>query len=179
MRDCLKTAIIVPVPIKSAVSGLIDYHPVALTPILMKCFEKLVLQHIKDNISASLTLTSMLSEPIDPQRMLYALPYTQPSHTWRIRTATSGCWLLTSTQYSKTCHLWSWLESWTIWAWVQYSATSYMTSSQIPESSDWSHLIYVNTQQRSPPGLCTQPPPVNTVNHDCTPRQQEKTPQSL
>ncbi len=44
---CFKTATIVPVPKKSAVS-------VALIPILMKCFEKLVLQHIKNNIPASL-----------------------------------------------------------------------------------------------------------------------------
>lgn len=41
---------------KSAVSGLNDCCPVALTPILMKCFENKVLQHIKDNSSASLDL---------------------------------------------------------------------------------------------------------------------------
>ncbi len=50
---CFKTATIIPVPKKSAVSDLNDYRPVALTPILMKCFEKLVLQHIKNNIPAS------------------------------------------------------------------------------------------------------------------------------
>ena len=81
MRDCLKTATIVPVPVKSAVSSLNDYHPVALTTILIKCFEKLVLQHTKDNISASLTLTSMLSEPTDPQRLPDPLLYTQSSRT--------------------------------------------------------------------------------------------------
>ncbi len=49
---CFKTATIVPVPKKSAVSSLNDYHPVALTSIM--CFEKLVLQHIKNNIPGSL-----------------------------------------------------------------------------------------------------------------------------
>ncbi len=44
----------VPVPKMSAVSCLNDYRPVSLTPILMQCFEKLVLQHIKNNIPASL-----------------------------------------------------------------------------------------------------------------------------
>ena len=39
---------------KSAASGLNDYHPVPLTPTLMKCSEELVLQHIKDNIPVSL-----------------------------------------------------------------------------------------------------------------------------
>ncbi|KAK3547940.1 hypothetical protein QTP70_001327 [Hemibagrus guttatus] len=38
---CLKTLTIVPVPKKSTVSFLNDYHPVALTPIVMKCFERL------------------------------------------------------------------------------------------------------------------------------------------
>ncbi len=51
---CLKTAIIVPVLKKLAASSLNDCHPVALTSILMKCFEELILQHIKNNIPASL-----------------------------------------------------------------------------------------------------------------------------
>nr|XP_049595883.1 uncharacterized protein LOC125980593 [Syngnathus scovelli] len=45
---CLKTSTIIPVPKKSAISSLNDYRPVALTPVIMKCFERLVLQHIKD-----------------------------------------------------------------------------------------------------------------------------------
>ncbi|KAK3514122.1 hypothetical protein QTP70_005121 [Hemibagrus guttatus] len=36
---CLKTMTIVPVPKKSTVSCLNDYRPIALTPIVMKCFE--------------------------------------------------------------------------------------------------------------------------------------------
>ncbi|KAI5085277.1 hypothetical protein C0J45_3294, partial [Silurus meridionalis] len=39
---CLKTTTIVPVPKKSTVSCLHDYRPIALTPIVMKCFERLV-----------------------------------------------------------------------------------------------------------------------------------------
>ena len=46
---CFKKATIIPV-LKKSMSSLNDYRPVALTPILMKCFEKLVLKHIKDNI---------------------------------------------------------------------------------------------------------------------------------
>ncbi|KAI3368601.1 hypothetical protein L3Q82_025606 [Scortum barcoo] len=37
---CLKTAIIIPIPKTSTVSGLNDYRPVALTPIVMKCFAR-------------------------------------------------------------------------------------------------------------------------------------------
>lgn len=44
----------IPVHKKSTSSGLDDSRPVALTPSLMKCFDKLVLQHIKDNIPAIL-----------------------------------------------------------------------------------------------------------------------------
>ncbi|KAI3373950.1 hypothetical protein L3Q82_022512, partial [Scortum barcoo] len=50
----LKTSIIVPLPKKSAVTCLNDYHPVALTPVIMKCFERIVLKHIKDIIPAGL-----------------------------------------------------------------------------------------------------------------------------
>ncbi|KAI3356454.1 hypothetical protein L3Q82_017670 [Scortum barcoo] len=50
----LKTSIIVPVPKKSAVTCLNDCCPVALTPVIMKCFERIVLKHIKDIIPAGL-----------------------------------------------------------------------------------------------------------------------------
>ena len=56
----------------------------------------------KGNTSSSLpamTITSMLSEPTNPQRIPYQLPFTQSSHTWRIRTATSESSLLTSPQH--------------------------------------------------------------------------------
>ncbi|KAL0161030.1 hypothetical protein M9458_044755, partial [Cirrhinus mrigala] len=43
---CFKATTIIPVPKKSSPSCFNDYHPVALTPILMKCFEWLVMQHI-------------------------------------------------------------------------------------------------------------------------------------
>ncbi|KAK3532858.1 hypothetical protein QTP70_000249 [Hemibagrus guttatus] len=51
---CLKTMTIVPVPKKSTVSCLNDYRPVALTPIVMKCFERLVMRHIKTQLPPSL-----------------------------------------------------------------------------------------------------------------------------
>ncbi|KAK3545748.1 hypothetical protein QTP70_011319 [Hemibagrus guttatus] len=44
---CLKTTTIVLVPKKSMVSCLNDYRPVTLTLIVMKCFERLVMRHIK------------------------------------------------------------------------------------------------------------------------------------
>ncbi|KAK2878201.1 hypothetical protein Q8A73_012383 [Channa argus] len=51
---CLKATTIVPVPKKSTVSCLNDYRPVALTPIVMKCFERLVMRHIKTQLPTSL-----------------------------------------------------------------------------------------------------------------------------
>ncbi|KAK2901514.1 hypothetical protein Q8A73_011260 [Channa argus] len=47
---CLKATTIVPVPKKSTVSCLNDYRPVALTPIVMKCLERLVMRHIKTQL---------------------------------------------------------------------------------------------------------------------------------
>lgn len=46
--SCLKSATIIPVPKKSPITSLNYYCPVALTPVIMKCFERLVLQHTKD-----------------------------------------------------------------------------------------------------------------------------------
>ncbi len=52
-----KSATIIPVPKTSTVSCLNDYRPVALTPILMKCFERLVMDQIKS--TSALIPTSM------------------------------------------------------------------------------------------------------------------------
>ncbi|KAF7712006.1 hypothetical protein HF521_001017, partial [Silurus meridionalis] len=43
---CLKTTAIIPVPKHLAAKCLNDFRPVAFTPIAMKCFEKLVLNHL-------------------------------------------------------------------------------------------------------------------------------------
>lgn len=51
---CLKTASIIPVPKKNTMSCLNDYRPVALTPIITKCFERLISSHIKAAIPADL-----------------------------------------------------------------------------------------------------------------------------
>ncbi|XP_028254139.1 NACHT, LRR and PYD domains-containing protein 12-like [Parambassis ranga] len=47
---CLKSSTIIPVPKKSPITSMNDYRPVALTPVIMKCFERLVLKHIKDHL---------------------------------------------------------------------------------------------------------------------------------
>uniref|UniRef100_A0A669BQX1 Reverse transcriptase domain-containing protein n=1 Tax=Oreochromis niloticus TaxID=8128 RepID=A0A669BQX1_ORENI len=51
---CFKATTIVPVPKKSSVSCLNDYRPVALTPTILKCFERLVMRHIKTLLPPSL-----------------------------------------------------------------------------------------------------------------------------
>lgn len=51
---CLKTATIIPVPKQTTVACLNDYRPIALTPVIMKCFERLVLNSIKAFIPANL-----------------------------------------------------------------------------------------------------------------------------
>ncbi|KAK1802807.1 hypothetical protein P4O66_021353, partial [Electrophorus voltai] len=50
---CFKTTTIVPVPKKPTVSCLI-YRPIALTSIMKKCFERLVMRHIKTQLPPSL-----------------------------------------------------------------------------------------------------------------------------
>ncbi|KAK3539456.1 hypothetical protein QTP70_008511 [Hemibagrus guttatus] len=55
------TTTIMPVPKKSPVSCLNDYRPIALTPIIMKCFERLVKRHIKN----------LLPPSLDPMQFVY------------------------------------------------------------------------------------------------------------
>nr|BAB83841.1 ReO_6 [Oryzias latipes] len=58
---CLKLSTIIPVPKKSPVTGLNDYRPVALTSVVMKSFERLVLNHLK-----------VITEPLlDPLQFAY------------------------------------------------------------------------------------------------------------
>lgn len=56
-----KTSTIVPVPKKSKIEKMNDYRPVALTPVPMKCMEKLVLQEIRP----------MLKQYMDPFQFAY------------------------------------------------------------------------------------------------------------
>ncbi len=61
---CFKATTIIPVPKKSSPSCFNDYRPVALTPILMKCFERLVMQHIKSVLPPPWTPSSLHIGPI-------------------------------------------------------------------------------------------------------------------
>lgn len=52
--SCFKTSTIVPIPKQAKITCLNDWRPVALTPILSKCFEKLVRNYICSVLPASL-----------------------------------------------------------------------------------------------------------------------------
>jgi gmma-aminobutyric acid receptor subunit gamma/cGMP-dependent protein kinase 2 len=47
-------ATIVPVPKKAKIPELNDYHPVALTSVIMKCFERLVKDHNTSTVPVTL-----------------------------------------------------------------------------------------------------------------------------
>uniref|UniRef100_A0A3P9KN81 Reverse transcriptase domain-containing protein n=1 Tax=Oryzias latipes TaxID=8090 RepID=A0A3P9KN81_ORYLA len=52
--SCFKATTIIPVPKKPSPSCFNDYRPIALTPIIMKCFERLVMSHIKSTLPPTL-----------------------------------------------------------------------------------------------------------------------------
>lgn len=54
-----KSSIIIPVPKRSDTPTLNDFRPVALTPVAMKCLEKLVLTHINNTVPE--TVNQLLS----------------------------------------------------------------------------------------------------------------------
>ncbi len=49
--SCLKSSTIMPVPKNTTINSLNDYRPVAFTPVVMKCLEKLVRSHIIQGLS--------------------------------------------------------------------------------------------------------------------------------
>eukprot|EP00061_Rhincodon_typus_P009457 g32987.t1 len=51
---CFRETTIIPVPKKAHATCLDDYCPVALTSIIMKCFERLVMAHINSSLPACL-----------------------------------------------------------------------------------------------------------------------------
>ena len=53
-HTCFKMVTIVPVPRKANRTELNDYRPVALTSVIMKCFERLVKDHITSTLPATL-----------------------------------------------------------------------------------------------------------------------------
>ncbi|XP_062852418.1 GDNF family receptor alpha-like [Trichomycterus rosablanca] len=57
LPSCFKTSTIIPVPKKTNISGLNDYRPVALTSVVMKVFERLILAYLK-------TITNSLLDPL-------------------------------------------------------------------------------------------------------------------
>uniref|UniRef100_A0A1A8C8J6 Alkylated DNA repair protein AlkB homologue 8 N-terminal domain-containing protein n=1 Tax=Nothobranchius kadleci TaxID=1051664 RepID=A0A1A8C8J6_NOTKA len=52
--SCFKSSTIIPVPKKSSPTELNDYRPVALTSVVMKSFERLVLSHLKSTTAVKI-----------------------------------------------------------------------------------------------------------------------------
>ena len=58
---CFKTSVVIPVPKKQPIKSINDYRPVALTSVIMKVFEKIVLNYLK----------SFISPILDPAQFAY------------------------------------------------------------------------------------------------------------
>ncbi|XP_051924258.1 uncharacterized protein LOC127602260 [Hippocampus zosterae] len=153
---CLKATIIIPVPKKSSPSSYNDYRPVALTPILMKHFKRLVMQHIKSApppwapTCLHIGRADQLPTPSPP-------PTTQPSPTWRPRTHTSECCSSTSAQHSTPSSRSSSSTNWTTWGSTQ----------AVRVGSNTSGTIMMN--KRAPHGYVLSPLLFTLLTHDCSP----------
>lgn len=79
--QCFKTTTIRPVTKTATASELKDYSPVALTPIIMKCFGQLVLSYIKNQFSPQTGPTTVCIplKPINGQCDLIGSPLS-PIH---------------------------------------------------------------------------------------------------
>ncbi|KAE8278046.1 hypothetical protein D5F01_LYC23899 [Larimichthys crocea] len=78
---CLKSSIKVTLPKKSNISSLNDYRPVALTPTVTKCFEKLVRKHITAHLPPTFenTTQKFIGCPL-PGTSQFPLPQKSPDH---------------------------------------------------------------------------------------------------
>jgi hypothetical protein len=76
---CFKQTTIVPVPKYTKATCPNNYRPVALTPVAMKCFERLVMAHINTIIPETLDL---LQFAYRPNRSIDDAISTLPFPTW-------------------------------------------------------------------------------------------------
>ena len=77
-----------PVPKNTKVTCLNDYQPVALTSVAMKCFERLVMAHIKTIIPETLDHSNLHTALTDPQLMYSLLHSILHIPTWTKGTPT-------------------------------------------------------------------------------------------
>lgn len=61
-KNRIKLAVIIPIPKTFGNSNLNNFRPIALAPVVMKWFERLVLKHIKDCLPDASDSTSSLTE---------------------------------------------------------------------------------------------------------------------
>lgn len=73
---CLKTSTNIPIPKKTAVESPNNYRPVALKPVVMKCFKRLVCQHIKTSLPPTLDAHQFAyrGKPIHRRHYHYSAP---------------------------------------------------------------------------------------------------------
>ncbi|KAK3551070.1 hypothetical protein QTP70_011617 [Hemibagrus guttatus] len=92
---CFKRYTIIPIPKKPKITGLNDYRPVALTSVVMKSFERLVLAYLK-NITGPL---------LDPLQFAYRANSTPPPYLGNFQHAPQGCVLspLLLSLYTNDC----------------------------------------------------------------------------
>ena len=77
-----KESIVIPIPKKNPVKVLNDYRPVALTFVVMKSFERLVLIYLKSVLPAHWVLTISHIARTDQQKMPCRSHFTMLSLTW-------------------------------------------------------------------------------------------------
>ncbi len=106
--SCLKTSTIIPIPKKNTISCLNDYRPVALTPIIMKCFEKLVRTYIVSTLPPSFDPYQFAYRANRPWRMPLPQLSTRLYVTWTSGGAMRGCSLWTLVRHLTPFSLTDW-----------------------------------------------------------------------
>ncbi|KAK3508174.1 hypothetical protein QTP70_015758 [Hemibagrus guttatus] len=93
---CFKRSTIIPIPKKPKITGLNDYRPVALTSVVIKSFERLVLAYLKNIAGPLLDPCSLLTEQTGPWMMQSTWDCTSSYSIWTNQGLISICQRITS-----------------------------------------------------------------------------------
>ncbi|XP_051980215.1 uncharacterized protein LOC127641324 [Xyrauchen texanus] len=164
---CFKATTIIPMPKKSSVSFLNDYRPSALTPIIMKCFERLIMRHIKTQLPPSLDPLQFAYRPNrstdDAIATTLHLALTHLDKKGLIRSNAVHKFQLSIQQDNSSAPDWK----------AEPAGPGHLPLQLDPGLPDWEtsvspdreqHLHHHHTEHWGPPGLCAQSTAVHSAD---------------
>lgn len=164
----IRKTTIIPVPKKSTVTRLNDYRPVALTPIMMKCF-RAASNETHQIHPPHLTGPSPVCKPL--QSAPPTTPFRQQPHLpWILGALMLECCSLTSVKHSTQSSLRSWQGNFACWASTAPSVIGFQTSWQRTQREHIGNRTSASIARSTgtPQGCMLSPLPLTLLTHNCS-----------